>query len=289
MGAVFHCHPYVTPLHLYVEKQGLVDLPDRVDDGVLRRGRRLEPAVAAAVAEMRPDWQLEKCRDYFYDEATGIGATPDFFIHGDPRGLGILQTKTTTPSVYERDWRDDNDQVCAPRYIELQAATEAMMVDAAFGAIGCLVVDPYDAPCTVVEFARDPAREQEIRDRVARFWLDIENGREPDVHFGADRELLTEVRGAREGLAVDLTFDNEVTAGLAERRKLKAEIKKAEGRCREVETLVMSRMRDATTATAQEFLISWKLQHRREYVVPASNPRVLTIREKREREERFVK
>ena len=76
VGAVFGCHPYVTPLHLYVEKQGLVDLPERGDGGVLRRGRIYEPAVAAAVAEQRPDWQLEKCRDYFCDEATGIGASP---------------------------------------------------------------------------------------------------------------------------------------------------------------------------------------------------------------------
>jgi predicted phage-related endonuclease len=281
VGAVFGCHPYVTPLHLFIDKQGLVDLPERADDGVLRRGRIYEPAVAAAVTELRPGWRLEKCQNYFRDEATGIGATPDFFIHGDPRGLGILQAKTTVPSVFERDWQNGGT-VHAPRYIELQAATEAMMVDAAFGAIGCLVVDPYDAPCTVIEFTRNPKQEREICDCVARFWRSIEDGREPDVTYGADRDLLTAVRGAREGLFIDLTFDNEVIDGLAERQKLKGEIKEREERCHEIETLIMARMRDAVTADVPGFSVSWKVQHRKEHVVPASNPRVLNIRARKE-------
>ena len=281
MGAVDGCHPYITPLRLFIEKQGLVDLPDRVDDGVLRRGRIYEPAVAAAVAEQRPDWQLEKCRDYFCDEATGIGATPDFFIHGDPRGLGVLQTKTTIPSVYERDWHNGNGEVAVPRYIELQAATEAMLVDASFGVVAVLVFDPFDAPCTIVEFARDHELEQQIRDRVAQFWKDIEDGREPDVNYGADRDLLAEVRGAREGLSVDLTFDNEVVDGLAERAKLKAEIKEREERCKAVEGLLMSRMRDAVVATVPGFSIAWRISERKGYTVAPSSPRVLTIRNKK--------
>jgi predicted phage-related endonuclease len=278
IGAVRGCHPYVTPLRLFIEKQGLVDLPLQADNGVFRRGRIYEPAVAAAVAEMRPEWRLEKCQEYFRDEATGIGATPDFFIHGDPRGLGVLQTKTTIPSVYDRDWHDDDGVVRAPRYIELQAATEAMLTDVAFGAIGCLVLDPFDVVCVVIEFSRDPALEQDIRDRVAQFWKDIEDGREPDVDYRADRDLLAEVRGAREGLSVDLTFDNEVIDGLAIRKKLKAQIKEAEEACKKVEGLVMSRMRDAVVATVPGFSVTWKVRPRKEYVVPASAPRVLDIR-----------
>jgi predicted phage-related endonuclease len=278
VGAVFGCHPYVTPLHLYVEKQGLVDLPERGDGGVLRRGRIYEPAVAAAVAEQRPDWRLEKCQDYFCDDAAGIGATPDFFVHGDPRGPGILQTKTTIPSVYEREWSEDKP----PRYITLQAVTEAMLTDAAFGVVACLIFDPFDTPLTIAEFARDAGLEEQIRERVAAFWKDIEAGREPDVDYGADRALLVALMPREEPVTIDLSADNEVVAGLIERRDLKARIKAEEQRCSEIETLLMSRMGTAGVATVPEFTVTWKVQHRKGYTVAPSEPRVLNIRNKKD-------
>jgi len=103
----------------------------------------------------------------------------------------------------------------------------------------------------------------------------------PDVNYGADRDLLAEVRGAREGLSVDLTFDNEVVDGLAERAKLKAEIKEREERCKAVEGLLMSRMRDAVVATVPGFSIAWRISERKGYTVAPSSPRVLTIRNKK--------
>jgi len=283
IGALFACHPYVSPLRLFIEKQGLIDLPEQPDSGPLRRGRILESAVAAAVAEQRPDWRLEKCQEYFRDDALGLGASPDFIIHGDARGRGVLQTKTTVPSVFEREWQLDEDgQVKPPRWIVLQAATEAMLTEAAFSAIGCLIIDPFQLPLVVIEFARDPAIEQEIRVRVAGFWKDIEAGREPDVDYGADRALLAALMPREEPITIDLSADNEVIAGLIERRDLKARIKADEQRCSEIETMVMSRMGTAGVAVVPEFSISWKVQHRKGYTVEPSDPRVLSIRNKRE-------
>ena len=284
VGAVFGCHPYVSPLRLYIEKQGLIDLPEQRDTGPLRRGRILEPAVAAAVAEQRPDWRIEKCRSYYRDDALGLGASPDFYIHGDPRGLGLLQAKTTVPSAYDREWQvDGQGQVKSPRWIELQLATEMMLVEeTAFGAVACLVVDPFDLPCVVVEQTRDPALEQQIRDGVARFWKDIEAGNEPDADYGADRTLLAALMPREEPVTIDLSTDNEVVAGLVERRGLKARIKADEQRCEEIETLVMSRMGTAAVAVVPEFSVTWKVQHRKGFTVEPSDPRVLNIRNKRE-------
>jgi predicted phage-related endonuclease len=278
VGAVFGCHPYLSPLRLYIEKQGLIDLPDQGDSGVLRRGRIYEPAVAAAVVEQRPDWRLEKCQEYFHDDALGIGATPDFFIHGDARGIGVLQTKTTIPSVYEREWSDGQP----PRYITLQAMTEAIMTSAAFSAVACLVFDPFDTPLTIAELERDLVLEQEICDRVAQFWKDIEAGREPDVDYGSDRALLAALMPREEPITIDLSTDNEVVAGLIERRGLKERIKADEQRCSEIETLVMSRMASAAVATVPGFTVTWKVQHRKGYTVEPSEARVLNIRTKRE-------
>ena len=277
IGAVFGCHQYTTPLRLFTEKQGLVKLPE-VDGTALRRGRILEAAVPGAVVEERPEWRIEKATDYFSDPVIGIGATPDFFITNDPRGLGVLQAKTTVPSVYDQHWQNGRP----PRWVELQVATEMMLTDAAFGVVACLVIDPFDLPCIIVEQTRDPVLEQQIREQVVKFWQDVHDGNEPDTDYGLDRDLLKQLfpKETTEG-PVNLADDDEAVAGLGERRDLKEQIKRAEERCRQIETLIMDRMQTAAYATAPGFSITWKVQHRKEHVVPASSPRVLNIRSKR--------
>ena len=281
VGAVFNLHPYVSPLRLYVDKQGLVDLPIQADSGPMRRGRILESAVAAAVSEQRPEWTLEKCTEYFRDEELGLAATPDFFIHGDPRGLGILQAKTAAPSVFEREWKNNQP----PMWITLQATTEMMLTGAVFGAVACLVVDPFNLPCHVIEIPRHEAAEKKIVAAVSQFWLDIEHGDEPDADYGLDRELLKTLMPHEEpDVTVDLSTDNEVIAGLIERAGLKETIKDADEKCKEIETMIMSRMGPAAVARVPDFSVSWKVQTRKGYTVEPSSPRVLLIRDKRSAE-----
>jgi predicted phage-related endonuclease len=284
VGAVFGCHPYISPLRLYIEKQGLVDLPEQRDNGPLRRGRILEHAIPAAVAEQRPEWRLEKCQEYYRDDALGIGATPDYFILGDPRGLGVLQAKTTVPPVYEREWQtDEQGNIKPPRWIELQTHTEMMLTGARFGAVACLVLDPYDLPCVIVELARDATLEARIREQVIRFWQNIQDGNEPDANYGIDRDLLAQMLPReREDLTIDLSGDNEMVDALVERRNLKKQIKDAEKRCDAIEAMLMHRMGEAAFATIPDFTISWKRQFRKEHVVPAKSPRVLNIRARKE-------
>jgi predicted phage-related endonuclease len=283
VGAVFACHPHLTPLSLFVRKQGLVELPEEPDSGPMRRGRILEHSIPAAVAEQRPEWQLEKYTDYFRDDACGLGATPDFAIFGDPRGRGILQAKTSIPSVFEREWQTDEGNIKPPRWIELQLQVEMMLTDANFGAVACLVLDFYELPLILVELTRNAELEANIRDRVVRFWQDIEDGREPGADFGMDRDLLAQILPReQEGLTIDLTGDNQIFAALVERRKLKAEIKEAEARCEVIEAILMQRMGAAAFAVVPEFSISWKVQRRKGYTVDPSNPRVLSIRNKKD-------
>jgi hypothetical protein len=235
------------------------------------------------VSEQFPHWTLEKCNDYFRDDALGIAATPDFFIHGDPRGLGILQAKTAAPSVFERDWKvDESGNHQPPMWITLQAATEMMLTDAKFGAVACLVVDPFNLPCHVIEIPRHEGAEKKIIAGVAQFWKDIEIGNEPGADYGLDRELLKTLMPTEElDETVDLSTDNEVIAGLNERSVLKEQIKGDEARCNEIETMIMSRMGTAAVARVPDFSVTWKIQSRKGYTVQPSMPRVLSIRDKR--------
>jgi predicted phage-related endonuclease len=285
VGACFGLHPYISPLRLYVDKQGLVDLPEQADSGPLRRGRILEASVKAAVEEQRPEWQIEKCTDYFRDDALGLAATPDFFIHGDPRGLGVLQAKTSAPSVYERDWLRGSDDPQPPMWITLQCTTEMMLTGAVFGAVACLVVDPYKLPCPIIDIPRHEAAESKIKLGVAQFWKDIEAGHEPGPDYGLDRDLLKTLMPQEDpGISVDLSQDNEVIAGLIERAEARERIKADEDKCKAIETMLMSRMGEAASAIVPDFTVTWKKQHRKGYTVAPSEPRVLLIRDKRKPE-----
>jgi predicted phage-related endonuclease len=153
IGALFGVHPYLTKMRLYAEKRG-VEFGANEDNKLLRRGRWLEPAVGAAVAELRPDWRIVPAGVYLRDPELRLGATPDFFIYDDPRGLGVLQAKTASPSAFKRDWADGAE---VPMWIMLQLSVEMMLADAAFGAVAVLLVDAYGMDCKIIEFPRDDA------------------------------------------------------------------------------------------------------------------------------------
>ena len=138
---------------------------------------------------------LEKCNFYYRDPELRLGATPDFFIHGDPRGLGVLQTKTAAPHVYERDWADGEE---VPFWVQLQNLTESMLVDAAFGAVAVLKVHAFDLACVITEVKRHYGVELKIIAAVRKFWHDVAAGHEPDPDYGKDAELLKVHRAARE-------------------------------------------------------------------------------------------
>jgi predicted phage-related endonuclease len=274
IGALFGAHPYVSALKLYLAQCGIEF--DQLDDRVKRRGRLMEPAVALAVAEQRPDWRLEKCNFYVRDIELRLGATPDFLIHGDPRGLGVLQTKTAAPHVYERDWEGGET---VPFWIQLQTLTEALLCEAAFGAVGVLKVDAFDLDCAIKEVPRHPGAEQRIITAVGKFWDDVAAHREPDPDYGKDAELLRFIAPHEVvGKSVDLTGDNELPALLDQREMIMAGIAGYEARKDEIDTAIKFRMRDAERVIGlPDWSITWKSHHRQEYLVPAKDIRTLRI------------
>jgi len=267
--------PYLSPLRLYLEKRG-IEFPLK-DSAPLRRGRRFEPAVAMAVEEERPGWKLEKCQHYYRDNSIGIGATPDYHIHGDARGTGCLQIKTVNSWVFEREWTVQS----APAWVIVQTRTESMLTDAAFGAIAVMVMIEPDYPTYIIEVAREHHEEEKIRQAVVDFWQTVEDGKQPDVNYSLDRALLAALT-PKETIdkIIDLSADNEAMSGLLERAELIAKIKRDEERCSEIETMLMDKMGDAARAQVPGFSVSWKVQHRKGYIVQPSDPRVLLIRSK---------
>jgi predicted phage-related endonuclease len=286
VGALFGVHPYVSALKLYLQHSGIEF--SEPDSAVTRRGRLLESAVALAVEEQRPDWRIEKCTDYFRDPELRLGATPDFFIHDDPRGLGVLQTKTAAPHVYERDWQNGD---VTPFWIQLQNLTEVMLTGAAFGVVAVLRVDAFDLACSMNEVPRLAGAEKRIIDGVRGFWADVAAHREPDPDYAKDAELLRLIAPHEEaGKTIDLSGDNEILAMLDQREEIIAQIiKPAEARVDGIDTAIKFRIRDAERVIGlPEWSISWKTSHRPEYTVQAKDVRTLRIQRRTEKKKKRV-
>jgi predicted phage-related endonuclease len=277
VAALFGAHPYTSALKLYLAHSGVEF--DTADDSVMRRGRWMEPSVALAVSEQRPDWRIEKCNCYYRDAGLRLGATPDFLIHGDPRGPGVLQAKTAAPHIYQRDW-DSGAKV--PFWIQLQTLTEAMMTNAAFAVVAALQVDAFDLALSIIEVPRHAGAEQRIMRAVATFWEDVAAGREPNPDYGKDAELLKVIAPHEvPDKSIDLAHDNELPALLDQRATIMAGISGYESRKDEIETAIKFRMRDAERIVGlPEWSITWKTSHRKEHVMPAKDIRTLRIHHK---------
>ena len=130
VAALFGVHPYGrTALSVWAEKSGLTG--GLADSAVLRRGRWAEPAVLAMLADERPTWIIRpRARSTLRDASIRLGATPDAVaIDPERPGVGLVQIKTVTERVYERDWTNDEP----PIGYQLQALTEAMLAGASWG------------------------------------------------------------------------------------------------------------------------------------------------------------
>lgn len=281
--ALFGAHPYLSALKLYLEKSG-IEFEDK-DSPMMRRGRLLEPAVGLAVAEDRPTWTIEPAKMFLCDPDRRIAATPDFFIKGDPRGLGVLQTKTAAPSVFARDWVGGSE---VPFWIVLQVTTEMMLAQAAFGAVAVMCVDPFDLVCSIHEVVRHPAAEARITNAVRQFWDDVKAGREPAPDYGKDSSLIALLapRESSPEKTIDLSGNNELPEMLAERELLHARMRSDELRCKEIETKIKFMMRDAAIVTGlRDWKITWKTSTRQGYTVATKELRTLRIYDQRKEEE----
>jgi predicted phage-related endonuclease len=270
VAALFGEHQYRTLLQLYLDKTSEEE-PHEIDNDVLRRGRILEPGVAIAVGEERPDWQIVKSQEYVRDTDLRLGATPDFEIHGDERGLGILECKTAAPEIFERDWRDG-----VPMGPTVQCLTQMMLKDAAFGQVACLV-DNRAKDLLLFDVPRHPAAEDMIRTRTREFWDMVAKKRMPPPDYKRDAAAILALFPKDNGARLDLSSDNRIQDLLAQREILKANCKGAEDQLDEIEAEIKHKIGDAAEAFCPGWKLTHKLQNRKAYEVKATSFRVLRI------------
>lgn len=274
VAALFGCQPDYAMSHyqLWQVKSGRIPAPE-VDGPRVRAGKILEAGIAQLVA-LEHDLKIEQWAGYAQsDSCEGLGCTPDYRMWDDG-AEGLLEIKWVDGLVYKRTWTNDEP----PLHIQLQLQTQLHVTGIPSGAIGALV---GDKPMIFYSDYR-PKIGAEIEKRVAAFWADVKDGKEPAVD-GSDATaaaLAAMFPEAMPGESIDMDGDNEFPIRWAALVQAKADKKAAETTeqasknwlMEKIGTAELIRFNDQIVATA-------KTQKKKAYTVKESSSRVLRIKE----------
>lgn len=273
VGALFGCSPFLTPFALFADRAGLAELP-ALDSDVLERGQILEPSIPPAVLRERPDWTIEKATDYLWSPEWRLGCTPDFYAHCPRRGVGVLQGKTVAGPEFDEKWQGG-----PPKWILLQTLLEGMLSECSWAAIGVLIIrNAYKVERAVFEFERHAGAEAKIVAEAARFWADVDAGRQPPPNYALDGDTIKALFPRDDGPQLDLSADNRMPKLLQRYEILSAIGTRAEKRLKAIKAEISDKLGAAAVATLPGWQVTHKLQTRKETVIKETSFRVLRIK-----------
>ena len=222
-------------------------------------------------------------------EDRGSGASAGGFgspanVRGAPgaEGIGIIQCKVVSRPVFKSQWLDDGEgPITAPLSYLLQTLTEAMLAGATWAVVAPLILDTYTADLELVPVDLHAGAWDRIRAAVSQFWADVAAGRQPRVDYERDAETIRDLYRKDDGQVLDLRADNMLPPLLAERSTLKAEIGAREKRVVAIDTEIKSKLGAAPEAIVNGWKLTFRLQRRKETILPATEMRVLRVKESR--------
>lgn len=265
--------PFKSALQLYAEKTGLID--GQSDNPMMQRGRWMEASVIAALIDQHPELRVKYPLDiYVRDAELRLGCTPDAVA--ELRGsLGLInvQCKVVARPAFDRDWSDG-----PPIGYQLQTLCEGMLLDAAVSVIAALVIDAYSARLELFDVPRHEAAEAKVRAIATAFWENVRTGKRPAADYTRDAETVAAIFPTSEAEPVlDLAADNRLPELLAEREAAKASVKATSERLAAMDTEIKEKLGAHERASLPGWRVSWKTQHRKEQIIPASTFRVLRV------------
>ncbi len=276
IAAPLGLHPFVSPAQIYAEKSGRA-LPTRKETSVLTRGKRLEPLFLPLLRAKFPDYDIAPANEYLREPENQIGCTPDVYMYRPDGALVTAQLKTVGRGAYRRNWING-----PPRWVVLQALTEAMLADAVEAIIVVMVVDEwsgFDEIEVVETIPRHPTSEARLRSIAREFRDAIAERRQPAFDFLRDAKLIAALwPETAAGKTVDLGADNELPALLDEYERLVAEITVGEQRKNAIAAEVRAKMEDAEVGVIGGWLITLRDVLRKAHQVKESKFRQLRIR-----------
>jgi hypothetical protein len=147
------------------------------------------------------------------------------------------------------------------------------------------MVDGWKEPeLRLFDVPRNTEAEFRLKADAAAFWKTIEDHEQPPADPKRDRRLLPKlIPEQAPGMVIDLTADNELPLQLEQREAAVSLRKSAQEEIDSIDAAIMIKMGTHERAEfAGDWYATWKVEPRREYLVAASRPRVLRIKQRKE-------
>jgi hypothetical protein len=277
-GSLLGVHPYITAYGLYLSKAGLIS-DDMEETPVLRRGRLLEPVAVQMLREDKPDWTIHNhpVGYYYRDPDARIGATPDVLATNEHGKLGIVQIKSVEPSIFRRDWKNEDGATEPPLWIVCQAIIEAHLTGAEWAAVAPMVVG-FGVELPIIPIPIHAGILERIKSEVAAFWKRIEDDDPFPPDYGRDGALIAKLYPKDNGTEIDLSSDNELPEIVDKLVAARASKSAAEADEESAKTGIKAKLGEASLAhLADGRRISFKTQRRTGYVVEDGTTRPIRI------------
>jgi predicted phage-related endonuclease len=204
-AALFGQSPYVTAFELFHRKRGTLESSFSSNERVVW-GSRLESAIAHGIAEDQ-GWAIEPLKSYWHIPSERIGSSFDFVITNLPDGPALLEIKNVDSLAYRDGWvlGDDETEAEAPVQIEFQVQHQLLVSGFKRAFIGALVGGNR---VVILPRERDETVITAIRQRVAKFWTDVTENREPPAIFPGDTSAVLRLHNhAEPGTVLNATTD----------------------------------------------------------------------------------
>lgn len=185
VSALFGLSPYLTEYELWHRKKN-AEVVNIEPNERMRWGNRLESAIAEGAAEDH-GWTIRKANSYARLPDIRVGSSFDYWIDGDPRGIGIMEVKNVDVSQFSKHWIEHDNDIEAPTHIEMQVQHQLLTSGCGWAVIVALV---GGNSTKVMLRQRDEAVINQIIAKVKTFWASIDANTPPAPDYKADAQFI---------------------------------------------------------------------------------------------------
>lgn len=247
--ALFEFSPYLTYFELFHRKQ-TGDIVTIEENERMRWGKALEEAIANEVAKDN-GWSIRRMSEYIFDDESKTGSSFDFAIGED----GLLEVKNVDSLAFRDSWiEDDNGNIEAPLWIEVQVQVELMMSERKYCMLAALVGGNR---LVLIKRDRNDAVINSIKIKIKEFWASIEASTPPKPNFSKDAAFIASMyRYAEPNKVFDARGNESFIEWAREHKRLGDIAKDCETKRDALKAQMLIMIGDAEKVEGGEFSIS---------------------------------
>lgn len=266
-ASILGINPWKSAIQLWGEKTGLIEEADLSENEAVEWGIELEDLIARKYARVTKRELERPTHIYRHSEHEWMLGNPDRFIVGDPRGMGILEIKTTG-AHHTADWEEE-----APEYYQVQLQHLLAVTGLSWGSFAVLI---GGQKFRWMDVLRNDNFITFLISKEEAFWDCVLTGRapDPDASESARKALALIYPEEKSEECIDLPEGASQWADEIDRGK--ELIKEGKALLLRGENMMKAAIGNASIGKLSDGrAYSWKVQHRDGYAVPPSDYRVL--------------